>query len=131
MLFCCYLINISKMNTSSDNEQESQEVLLTSNNTNNNWNNYYVNILQFIGRGFKIILKILIIELNVESGGNQGYLKGANSQSKYQWGSAEYLINYQVEQISPYTIQCIERIINYPNNLWGEFWKLTIYLDIE
>jgi len=32
MLFCCYLINISKMNTSSDNEQESQEVLLTSNN---------------------------------------------------------------------------------------------------
>ena len=31
MLFCCYLINISKMNTSSDNEQESQEVLWTSN----------------------------------------------------------------------------------------------------
>ena len=29
--FGCYLINISKMNTSSDNEQESQEVLLTSN----------------------------------------------------------------------------------------------------
>ena len=34
MLFCCYLINISKMNTSSDNEQESQEVLLTSNTIN-------------------------------------------------------------------------------------------------
>jgi len=34
MLFCCYLINISKMNTSSDNEQESQEVLLTSNKHN-------------------------------------------------------------------------------------------------
>ena len=32
MLFCYYLINISKMNTSSDNEKESQEVLLTSNN---------------------------------------------------------------------------------------------------
>ena len=31
MLFCYYLINISKMNTSSDNEKESQEVLLTSN----------------------------------------------------------------------------------------------------
>jgi len=31
MLFCCYLINISKVNTSSDNEKESQEVLLTSN----------------------------------------------------------------------------------------------------
>ena len=31
MLFCCYLINISKMNTSSDNEKESQEVLSTSN----------------------------------------------------------------------------------------------------
>jgi len=32
MLFCYYLINISKMNESSDNEKESQEVILTSNN---------------------------------------------------------------------------------------------------
>ena len=38
MLFCCYLINISKMNTSSDNEQESQEVLLTSNTNKTNSN---------------------------------------------------------------------------------------------
>jgi len=31
MLFCYFLINILKMNASSDNEKESQEVLLTSN----------------------------------------------------------------------------------------------------
>ena len=35
MLFCCYLINILKMNESSDNEKESQEVLLTSNRNDN------------------------------------------------------------------------------------------------
>ena len=51
MLFCYYLINISKMNESSDNEKESQEVLLTSNsdfakpnllaNNAGKWNFYY------------------------------------------------------------------------------------------
>ena len=35
MLFCYYLVNISKMNISSDNEKESQEVLLTSNTSKN------------------------------------------------------------------------------------------------
>ena len=34
MLFCYYLINILKMNESSYNEKESQEVLLTSNMAN-------------------------------------------------------------------------------------------------
>ena len=35
MLFCCYLINIWRMNQSSDNEKENQEVLLTSNKLKN------------------------------------------------------------------------------------------------
>ena len=34
MLFCYYLINISKMNASSDNDKESQDVLLISNPAN-------------------------------------------------------------------------------------------------
>jgi len=43
MLFCCYLINISKMNTSSDNEQGSQEVLLTSKTI---YVSYYTNFVE-------------------------------------------------------------------------------------